>query len=188
MDLYEYISQFHGISHQEFQLLEHSLKPRTFKKGEFITMRGQVQKNLYIVRQGVQMSFYETDTHKHVIAFTYPVNFCAIPESFTFQAPSSYSLMCLTDSEMDYIAFEALQQLFDKSQSLERLFRKMSEALLAGVIGRHIELQSTTIEERFKAFCARSGHLLHLVPHKYIASYLNIEATNFSKLYNSVKI
>ena len=87
MDLYEYISQFHGISNQEFQLFEDTLKPRTFKKGEFITMPGQVQKNLYIVRQGVQMSFYETDTHKHVIAFTYPINFCAIPESLLFRHP-----------------------------------------------------------------------------------------------------
>jgi hypothetical protein len=26
------------------------------------------------------------------------------------------------------------------------------------------------------------------VPHKYIASYLGIDATNFSKLYNRVKI
>tara|TARA_B100000925_G_C21800279_1_gene384323 strand:+ start:125 stop:691 length:567 start_codon:yes stop_codon:yes gene_type:complete len=188
MDLYEYFSQFHAISKQDFEFLKTSLRERTFQKGEFITLPGQVQKNLYIVKQGVQMSFYETEKHKHVIAFTYPINFCAIPESFTFQAPSSYSLLCLTDSKMDYLSFEALQLLFDKSQNIERLFRKMSEALLAGVINRHIELQSTTIEERFKAFCARSGHLLHLVPHKYIASYLNIEATNFSKLYNSVKI
>ena len=188
MDLFEYVTQFHAINKNDFNLFNESLRPRSFKKGEFITLPGQVQKNIYIVRQGVQMSFYETDSHKHVIAFTYPINFCAVPESFNSQTPSSYSLVCLTDSDMHYISFEVLQKLFNQSHDIERLFRKMSEALLAGVISRHIELQSTTIEERFKAFCARSGHLLHLVPHKYIASYLHIEATNFSKLYNTIKI
>ena len=64
----------------------------------------------------------------------------------------------------------------------------MTEAILAGMINRHIELHSLTIEERFKVFCQRSPHLLQLVPHKYIASYLGIDPTNFSKLFNSVRI
>ncbi|MDZ7645793.1 MAG: hypothetical protein U5K54_00700 [Cytophagales bacterium] len=77
--------------------------------------------------------------------------------------------------------------MFDQSQNIERLFRKMTEALLAGIINRHIELQSLSIEERYKTFCQRSPHLLQLVPHKFIASYLGIDPTNFSKLYNKVK-
>jgi hypothetical protein len=89
---------------------------------------------------------------------------------------------------LDFITFKELQRLFDQSQQLERLFRKMTEAVLAGVLNRHIELHSLTSEERFKAFCQRSPHLLQMVPHKYIASYLSIDATNFSKFYNNVKI
>jgi hypothetical protein len=34
----------------------------------------------------------------------------------------------------------------------------------------------------------RSPHILNLVPHKYLASYLGMDATNFSKLLGSVKI
>jgi CRP-like cAMP-binding protein len=97
-------------------------------------------------------------------------------------------LTCLTDSEMEYISFSELQKLFDKSQGIERLFRKMSEIVLSGIINRHIELHALTMEERFKIFCQRSPHLLQLVPHKYIASYLGISPTNFSKLFNKVKI
>jgi CRP-like cAMP-binding protein len=88
---------------------------------------------------------------------------------------------------LDYITFEELQKLFDQSQQIERLFRRMTEAVLVGMINRHIELHSMTIEERYKTFFKRSPHLLQLVPHKYIASYLGIDPTNFSKLINSVK-
>jgi CRP-like cAMP-binding protein len=77
--------------------------------------------------------------------------------------------------------------LFDQSQELERLFRKMTEFVLAGMINRHIELHAQTMEERYLSFCRRSPHLLQLVPHKHIASYLGIDATNFSKLFNKVK-
>ena len=187
MERYEYFNLFHDFDKPDYLLLVQNLRSKTFKKGDYITVPGQIQKELYFVRNGIQMSFFDTHDKTHVVAFTYAPNLCAIPESFALQIPSKYFLKCLSDSEMEYITFDELQILFDQSQQIERLFRKMTEAILAGMINRHIELHSMTIEERYKTFCKRSPHLLQLVPHKYIASYLGIDATNFSKLYNSVK-
>ncbi len=187
MQRYEYLKLFHDISMVDYTLLTNNLKTKIFKKGDIITVEGQIQKELYFVKSGVQMSFFDAGSKTHVIAFTYPPNLCAIPESFSLQIPSKYFLTCLTDSELEYVTFDELQKLFDQSQQIERLFRRMTEAVLAGVINRHIELHSMTIEERYKTFCQRSPHLLQLVPHKYIASYLGIDPTNFSKLFNTVK-
>lgn len=187
MERYEYFKLFHQINRADYDLLTINLKSKSFKKGEFITVTGQIQKELYFVKSGVQMSFFDAERKTHVIAFTYPPNLCAIPESFSFQNPSKYFLTCLTDSDLEFITFDDLQKLFDQSQQIERLFRRMTEAVLAGMINRHIELHSMTIEERYRTFCQRSPHLLQLVPHKYIASYLGIDRTNFSKLFNSVK-
>lgn len=187
MERYEYLKLFHNISPADYQLLTGRLTPKAFKKGDFLTVPGQVQRELYFVKNGVQMSYFDANGKTHVVAFTYAPNPCAIPESFQLQVPSKYFLTCLTDSEFDCMTFENLQALFDQSQPIERLFRKMTEVVLAGIINRHIELHSLTIEERYKTFCQRSPQLLQLVPHKYIASYLNIDPTNFSKLYNSVK-
>lgn len=187
MERYDYFKLFHNIDKENYDLLNDKLKSRDFAKGEFITVPGQTQKELYFVKSGVQMSFFDTEFKTHVVAFTYPPNLCAIPESFSFQTPSKYFLTCLTDSKMDYITYDTLQTLFDQSPQIERLFRRMTEAVLAGMINRHIELHSMTIEERYKIFCQRSPHLFQLIPHKYIASYLGIDPTNFSKLFNSVK-
>lgn len=182
-----YFKLFHEIGTADYNLLAENLKTKTFKKGDFLIVPGQIQHELFFVNSGIQMSYFDAENKTHVIAFTYPPNLCAIPESFLFQVPSKLFLTCLTDSELEYISFDELQLLFNKSQALERLFRRMTEAVLAGIINRHIELHSMTIEERYKIFCQRSSHLLQLVPHKYIASYLGIDPTNFSKLFNSVK-
>jgi alkylation response protein AidB-like acyl-CoA dehydrogenase len=64
----------------------------------------------------------------------------------------------------------------------------MIEMVLIGTIRRQYELLSASAEERFRAFAARSSHLFQLVPHKLIASYLRIDATNFSKFYNEIRI
>lgn len=187
MEQYEYFKLFHDIGIADFNLLSKKLRTKTYKKGSFITVPGQIQREVFFVKSGIQMSYFDADHKTHVIAFTYPPNLCAIPESFSFQTPSKYFLTCLTDCEFDYLTFDELQKLFEQSQQIERLFRRITEAVLAGMINRHIELHSMTIEERYKTFCRRSPHLLQLVPHKHIASYLGIDHTNFSKLLNSVR-
>jgi CRP-like cAMP-binding protein len=188
MDQLEYFRKFYDLGHTDYALLTEGFRTREFKKNDLIISPGQVQTELYFVQSGVQMSYYESDDKLHVIAFTYPPNLCAIPESFSFQVPSRHFLKCVTDSQFSYLKFSELETLFARSQNIERLFRKMSEAILAGVINRHIELNALTMEQRYRSFCKRSPNLLQLVPHKYIASYLGIDSTNFSKLYNSVRI
>jgi CRP-like cAMP-binding protein len=187
LEQYEFIKSIHNLSDEDYELFTKDFKTKTFKKGENIIVPGQIENQIFIIRSGVQMYFFDTEGKLNILGFVYPPNFCAIPESFFHQKPAKYYLTCLEDSELDYLTFENLQHLFDKSQQIERLFRKLSETVIVGLINRQIELRSTSIEERFKAFCQRSPHLLQLVPHKYIASYLAIDPTNFSKLYNKVR-
>ena len=188
MDRYEYFRQFYNISRDDYTLLKERLRPKSFAKGDLIVAPGQVQNELYFINEGVQFSHFDGRSKLHVMAFTYPPHICAVPGSFALRQPSKYSVTCLSDTEAESIKYDQLQELFGKSPAIERLFRKMTESLLAGVIDRHRELHSMTIEERYRTFCRRSPHLLQSVPHKYIASYLGIDATNFSKLFNRVKI
>lgn len=188
MELLDFFKTFYNLPQKDYDLFINEGRIKNCTKGELIVKPGQVQKEMLIVIEGVQMSYYESEAKEHVIAFTYSPGLCALPGSFSFQKPSSYYLKCLTPSKFRAIHYEKLQELFEKSTELERLFRKLAEGILAGVIDRHVQLHTLTIEERFKAFCGRSAHLLHLIPHKYIASYLNIDATNFSKLFNQVKL
>jgi CRP-like cAMP-binding protein len=188
MNLLAYFRMFHPIDNVAFELLTKNLHSRNFKKSEWIIKPGQIQREILFIKEGVQMSYHDSGSKLHVIAFTYPPNLCAVPESFMLQKPATYYLQCITDTKCDSISFDDLQALFDQSQQIERLFRKMTEAVLAGVINRHVELHALSMEERFRVFTQRSSQLLQLVPHKYIASYLGIDPTNFSKLYNSIKI
>jgi len=187
-DISSHLRKVFNLPENDCQLFVERLKPRVFKTGEMLVSPGQIQKDLYLITHGVQMSYIENDDNLHVIAFTYPPNFCAIPESFCFQKPSAYCLKAITETDAMAISYQALEKVFDLSPAVERLFRKMTERVLCGLISRHVDLHTLSIEQRYKTFCQRSAHLLQTVPHKYIASYLGIDSTNFSKLYNSVRI
>ncbi|SFF44578.1 cAMP-binding domain of CRP or a regulatory subunit of cAMP-dependent protein kinases [Thermoflexibacter ruber] len=159
-----------------------------FKRNDFITFEGQTERYLYFVLEGIQRSFYIKDDKEHVIAFTYPPSFSGIPESFMTQTPSHYFLQTITASKMLRFYHAHLEELFDKHHALERLFRKAYEQVLIGLIQRQYEHLAFSIEERFRAFLRRSPHLLNQIPHKHLASYLGIDATNFSKLLHTIKV
>jgi hypothetical protein len=55
-------------------------------------------------------------------------------------------------------------------------------------LARQAELQCFSAEEKFKTLLKRSPHLLQLIPHKYLASYVGIDPTTFSKLMGSVRL
>jgi hypothetical protein len=71
---------------------------------------------------------------------------------------------------------------------IEAFVRKALSISLSGLLERIVDLQSYSSEEKFRKLLQRSPHILQLVPQKYLASYLGIDATNFSKLLNSVRI
>ena len=188
MNLLPFLQQFYAISEQDYELILSKCMNKQYEKGELITLEGMVQKELLFVNEGVQMSYFNNDGKMHIMAFTYPPSISGVPDSFFFQKPSKYNLEALNNSSFKAISFSKLNELFDENHNIERLFRKITETVLAGMIQRHLELHSLSMEQRFRLFAQRSPHLFQLVPHKYLANYLHIDPTNFSKLYNRIKI
>ena len=123
MELLAYFRNFHYISEATYALLTEHLRVKSFKKGDIIIKPGQIQKELYFVKSGVQMSYFNGIEKTHVIAFTYFPNLCAIPDSFSLQQPSTYFLSCITDSELGYLTYAQLQELYPYTHMIFSLIR-----------------------------------------------------------------
>lgn len=159
------------------------------KRKTVITAEGEVERYIYLVQEGVQRAYaIGQDGREATLVFTYPPSFSGVADSFLLQRPSKYWFETLTPSKFLRASFNDFDTVLIKHPPLERLIRLAISETLEGVLVRQIELQSFTAEQRFRALMARSAHLLQLVPHKYIANYLGMDATNFSKLLGQVKI
>lgn len=187
-DYFHFFNAISPIHKKDFDELIEACVERKYEKRTILVNPGEVQQNCYLLLSGVMMSYFDGPSKIHVQAFAYPPGLAAIPESFSFQKPSPHFLQCMDAVHVLEIPHAALQKVLNKSHAFETLFRKMTEHILSGVLVRYTELHSMTIEERFRSFAKRSPHLLQLIPHKYLASYLGIDPTNFSKLINSIVI
>ncbi|MBC7892912.1 MAG: Crp/Fnr family transcriptional regulator [Sphingobacteriaceae bacterium] len=186
--LRSYLDAFHPLPEAAFGALVQRLEPVAYARRAVMTAQGETQRNLLFILEGIQYSYYLDEAgRQHVVAFTYPLSVSGLPESFLTQRPARYSLEALTDTQALGLSFGYLQLLYDEFPPIERLFRKLAETLLIGMVERQHEWLSTSAEERFRNLARRSPHLFSQVPHRLLASYLRIDATNFSRFFNSVK-
>lgn len=187
--LYDFVRSLYPLQEEEAHSFCQGWQAMTLKRKTILTVAGITEKRLYFVLEGVQRAFYLDDNNKEAtIVFTYPHSFSGVADSFLTQTPSPYFLETLTASRLLYTSHEAVFRLAEQYPGIHKMLLHTTAYALKGALHRHIELQCYTNEEKFRTLMARSPHLLHLVPHKYIASYLGIDATNFSKLLSTVKL
>lgn len=187
--LREFVFKIHLLTNEEWNEFVSIWQLQEARRKTILTAAGTTEKHLYFIVDGVQRAFYIGEKNKEAtIVFTYPFSFSGVADSFLTQTPSLYHFETITTSVFLKTSYQQVAELMNKHHNFERLIRKATSYSLKGVLERQIELQCFTAEEKFKALLHRSPHVLRLIPHKYLASYLGIDATNFSKLLGTVRI
>jgi CRP-like cAMP-binding protein len=188
-ELKKIVSAIQPLSETEWSAFSSIWIECSAKRKEQLTIIGEKEKYLYFVIEGIQRVYYFDDQNREAtLVFTYAPSFGGVLDSLMMQQPSRYFYETLTPSKFLRTPAPELHALIEQHPSIEKLIRKGITASLSGLLERLVELQCYTSEERFRKLLARSPHILQLIPHKYLANYIGIDATNFSKLINSVRI
>ena len=187
--LQQFFSAIYPLPAAEMEQLLSIWVPVSHKRKVVLTRAGETERNLYFVLDGIQRVYYFDEQEREAtIVFTYAPSFSGVADSFLTQTPSRFFAETLTPSKFLRTGFNELNELMEKHHHVERLIRLATNYAFNGVLERMIEIQCYSAEEKFRSLMKRSPHILNLIPHKYIASYLGIDATNFSKLLAKVRI
>lgn len=186
--LKKHLYAMHPLSDAEWSELSGIWQLQQYKRKTILTAAGETERHVYFVLEGVQRVFYLDAHHEATLVFTYPYSFSGVADSFLTRLPSRYFLETLTSSTLLRTTHTQLQQLMDKYRNIEKLISAFASFALMGVLERQVELQTFSAEEKFRTLLKRSPHVLQLIPHKYLASYLGMDATTFSKLMSTIRI
>lgn len=160
----------------------------TVKRKQLLTRAGETERYLYLVLEGVQRAYFLHDNKEATLVFSYAPSFSGVIDSFFTQKPSLFYLETLTSSRLLRIHHHDLTTLIDRHRCIESWVRVSLMRTLAGTLQRQVELLSYSAEEKFTALLRRSPHVLHLIPHKYLASYIGVDPATFSKLLATVRL
>ncbi len=183
------MNAIHPVPEAEWEEFAGLWKPFSAKRKEVLTIAGEPEKYLYFVTEGVQRVYYFDEQNREAtLVFTYAPSFGGVLDSLLLQQNSRYFYETLTPSTFLRAPVSDLLPLIAAKPTLAFIIRQGLAQALSGVLERLVEVQCFSSEEKFRQLLKRSPHILQLVPHKYFANYLGIEATNFSKLINKIRI
>jgi CRP-like cAMP-binding protein len=187
--LRDFIYGIHPLREEEWAAFHDAWQPWACKRKTLLTNSGDTERYLYFVLEGVQRGYYVgVDGVEATIVFTYPYSFSGVADSFLTQTPSHYFLETLTPSSFLRTTYRQVEELMERYPALRHMVLKATAFAFKGVLERQVEIQCFSAEQKFRQLLRRSPHLLNLIPHKYLASYLGIDATTFSKLLGKVRI
>ena len=189
IQLKKFCFAIHPLSEEEWVDFSSIWQEGDAKRKIILTAKDETEQHLYFITEGVQRAYHLTQDGKEAtLVFTYTFSFSGVADSFLTQTPSRYFFETLTQSEFIRTSYQQVSLLMDHYCNFERLIRKATTHALLGALERQIELQTFSAEQKFTTLLNRSPQVLRLIPHKYLASYLGIDAATFSKLLSTVRV
>lgn len=160
------------------------------KRRTILTAAGERERYLYFVLEGIQRVFFLTEQgdKEATLVFTYAPSLGGVADAFLGQHPSHFYYETLTASRFLRIPYETFMEHCMAYPEMSRLALSLAASAFEGVLLRQAELQTATAEAKFRALLQRSPHVLNLIPHKYLASYLGIDPATFSRLLGKVRL
>jgi len=164
-----------ALDSAETELINTKLQHKTIKKNTILLNAGEVCRQTCFVNKGCLRVFNtDKDGEEHNVIFC-PENWWAVDmASFSGQTPAFYSIAALEDTEVFYLTYSILEQLYIEVPKLERFFRIMIQNGFNLYQYRIISNLSKSAEERYTMFQKQYPKLEQRIAQKQIASYLGI--------------
>lgn len=187
--LRQLIEAIHPLNERDWMAFAALWQPFRAGRKEILTAAGAQEKYLYFVLEGVQRVYYFDEAGREAtLVFTYPPSFGGVLDAMMLQQPSKYVYETLTASAFLRAPYRDVDALMRSSNDIATAIRIGLVSALSGLLERLAEVQCFSSEDKFRKLLQRSPHILQLVPHKYLANYLGIDPSNFSKLINRIRI
>lgn len=189
LQLRQFIYALYPLPGEDWHAFAGIWQPFSAKRKEIITVAGEREKYLYFVLEGVQrIYYYDEQDREATLVFTYAPSFGGVLDAMMLRQPSRYTYETLTPSVFLRAPYAEVETIMKNRTAVETMVRLGITNALSGLLERMVEIQCYSSEDRFRKLLQRSPHILQLIPHKYLANYLGIDPTNFSKLINKTRI
>ena len=185
----EYIRKFVNVTDDEFaKCLLPVIRIRRFGKREYLVKAGEVENNFNFIVKGLVRKYYKKAAQEINTQISTEGHIILSQESFHSRRPSEYFVESIEPSTVISIQHEDLEEVYSKSRKMEHLGRLIITHTMVIKDNWQMQLIKMTARERFLNFVMKNPELLQRVPQKYLASYLGIDATTFSKLLGSARL
>ena len=184
----ESIFKLANFTSEEWDFYQSIIDEVSFKKKEFLTKRGDVEKYAYFILDGAVKYEASTEQGKEIcVDLGFQGNLVSSFSSCLAQRPSAISIQAVTSIKAFRLRYPPVLELLETSKNAERFHRLIAEQLYIRETRRTYTLISKSAEERYLHLLENQPDALRLIPIKDLASYLGIHPDSLSRIRNSIK-
>lgn len=176
------LEQYAPISEETFQAIAEIAICRAFKKGDFVLREGQVCQHIGFIEEGLIRMFYYNDGKDVTTAFAEEEDPCLSVYSFISQEPSLESIEILEPSQIWFITYQQLQDLYKKFPSFNLIGRLLTEHYYIMLEQHTRMLKDKSSKERYWDFVNRRPEIIQRASLTHIASFLGMTKENLSRI------
>lgn len=181
--LLQHLKQYIQLTEAEEQIIIDHLTPRTFKRGEFLTKEGEINRYTNFIISGAARVYYiDQAGQEHIIQLGICDWWTGDFSSFITQTKGILYTEALEKTEVLSFSYEHLQEVYRQVPAMERFFRLLIQKAYAAFQRRVLESLSMDAEQRYLAFREMYPNMDQYLSQKHIASYLGMSAEFLSKI------
>jgi CRP-like cAMP-binding protein len=183
MSILHYINSAFTDQFSSLEDLPFRVSTKTFKKSEMLTDYKDIEMFGYFILSGiVQTECLNSAGEVRIQDFTFPNQFVSSYVSFITRLPSKTRITALTDIEVQVVAFEEINELYESSIFVNQLSRKIAEFKVVQKSTRELEFLSLTPAEKYEQMFTGQAEFINQIPSKKLALYLGIQPESLSRI------
>lgn len=155
----------------------------SYKKGDYILRKGEISDSYLILESGLMRSFaFDYDGNDITTDFFSDHEIVIEVLSLFQRIPTQENIQALTNCECWEIKYDVFQELFHSIGGFSEWGRLWMTGRLFHFKQRSIEMVTISAKERYLQLLQEKPQIVLKSPLKYIASYLGITDTSFSRI------
>ncbi|HYH15318.1 MAG TPA: Crp/Fnr family transcriptional regulator [Flavisolibacter sp.] len=177
------IKRYVTLTPEQENIISNAVIYKTYKRGQFINMQGEVNRYTHFITKGSARVFYvDPEGQEHSIQLALKDWWTGDFTSFITRSPGDLFTEALEYTETIMFSYEQLQLLYEKVPPMERFYRLILQKAYAAFQQRVLQTLSMDAEHRYQAFRKAYPEMDRQIPQKHIASYLGVSAEFLSKI------
>ena len=178
-----YCLQFGSLNPQQIELVDSHVKVRRFEMGDYFSQAGQVAREIGFITEGIfRVCYYDHEGNEITRYFLEETKFLSDVNSYAMGIPSSEYIQAVTEAEVLVLSKESMEELSATIIVWDSIVAKVTAKALAEKVVRVSHMMPQDATARYQSFLDNFPNLANRVPLQYVASYIGVTKSSFSRL------
>ncbi len=177
----KFIENYTTLSDNDWRDISVCFSQRTLQKNEILLQEGKICRHLYFIESGLLRYFIIKDGNEITKFFT-GAPYCFTSQvSFTAEKPATENIQALEKSIIWQANLKQVSELIEQ-KSWNTFVRKLIQEVQYYTEKILQEIQTETVENRYRKMLNSNSELLQRIPLQHLASYLGIAPQSLSRI------